>query len=183
MRHNTEAHESAMKAGKELVALLDYFPISAWLQVADTTMRPLVYVQVPEVVEIVKQAQDVIDKKKPKEGESPIEEIIAEQNLPDMMQLRHIWGYGREDIGKKMVSVILYKYLMERMMPKQHVPTHFLLTRFATTESTLHKYIVGTEVQRWGSKWESTGNQVNRKEWTSRQWKDATNDVKQAGQD
>ena len=37
VRHNTEAHESPMKAGKELVALLDYFPISAWLQVADAT--------------------------------------------------------------------------------------------------------------------------------------------------
>ena len=35
IKHNTEAHESAMKAGKELVALLGYFPISAWLQVAD----------------------------------------------------------------------------------------------------------------------------------------------------
>ena len=73
VKHNTEAHESTVKAGKELVALLNYFPISAWLQVVDTTTRPLVYVQVPEVVEIVKQAQDVIDKKKPKEGEAPID--------------------------------------------------------------------------------------------------------------
>ena len=31
VKHNTEAHESAVKAGKELEALLDYFPISAWL--------------------------------------------------------------------------------------------------------------------------------------------------------
>ena len=68
IKHNTEAHESAMKAGKELVVLLDYFPISAWLQVADVMTRPLVYVQVPEVVEIVKQAQDVIDKKSRKKG-------------------------------------------------------------------------------------------------------------------
>ena len=37
VRHNMEAHKSAMKAGKELGALLDYFPISAWLQVADAT--------------------------------------------------------------------------------------------------------------------------------------------------
>ena len=96
-------------------------------------------------MEIVKQVQDVINKKKPKEGESPIDEIIAEQNLPGMMQLKHVWGYGREDIGKKTVSAIIYKYLMERMMPKQHVPTHFLSKRFATTESTLHKYIVGTK--------------------------------------
>ena len=42
-----EAHESAAKAGKELMALLEYFPISVWLEVADATTRPLVYVQVP----------------------------------------------------------------------------------------------------------------------------------------
>ena len=94
VRHNTEAHESAVKAGKELEALLDYFPISAWLQVADAMTRPPVYVQVPEVVEIVKQAQDIIDKEKLKEGEAPIDEIIMEQNVPDMLQLKNVWGYG-----------------------------------------------------------------------------------------
>ena len=93
---------------------------------ADTTTRPLVYVQVPEVVEIVKQAQDVIDKKKPKEGEAPIDEIIMEQNVPDMLQLKNMWGYGREDVGKKTVSAIIYMYLMERMIPEQHVPMVFL---------------------------------------------------------
>ena len=126
IKHNTEAHESAAKAGRELMALLDYFPISAWLQVVDATTRPLIYVQVPEVVEIVKQAQAVIDKKKPKEGESPIKEIVEEQNLPDIMQLRHVWGYTKEDVGKKTVAAIIYKYLKERMFPKEHVTTAFL---------------------------------------------------------
>ena len=102
IKHNTEAHKSAVKAGKELVALLDYFPILAWLQVADAMTRPPVYVQVPEVVEIVKQAQDVIDKKKPKEGEAQIDEIILEQNVPDMLQLKKrmgLWmrGYQQKD--------------------------------------------------------------------------------------
>ena len=63
VKHNTEAYESAAKAGRELMGLLEYFPISSWLQVADATTRPLVYVQVLEVVEIVKQAQAVIDKR------------------------------------------------------------------------------------------------------------------------
>ena len=143
IKHNTEAHESAAKAGGELMALLEYFPISAWLQVADATTRPLVYVQVPEVVEIVKQAQAVIDKKKPKEGESPIKEIVEEQNLPDMMLLRHVWGYGKDDVGKKTITAIIYKYLKERMFLKEHVTTTFLSMKFATTSSTLHKYIVG----------------------------------------
>ena len=101
VKYNTEAHESAAKAGKELMGLLEYFPISAWLQVADTTTRPLVYVQVPEVVEIVKEAQVVIDKKKLKEGESPIKEIVMEQNLSDMVNLKHVWGYGKDDVRKK----------------------------------------------------------------------------------
>ena len=129
IKYNTEAHESTAKAGRELMGLLDYFPISSWLQVADGTTRPLVYVQVPEVVEIVKQAQDMIDKKKPKEGESPIDEIVEEQNLLDMMLLRHVWGYSKDDVGKK------NKYLKERMFPKEHVTTAFLLHKFATTSS------------------------------------------------
>ena len=90
VKHKMEAHESAAKVGRELMGLLEYFPISSWLQVADAMTRLLIYVQVPEVVEIVKQAQAVIDKKKPKEGESPIDEIVVEQNLPDMMLLKHI---------------------------------------------------------------------------------------------
>ena len=143
IKHNTEAHQSAAKADRELMALLEYFPISAWLQVVDGMTRPLVYVQVPDVVEIVKQVQAVIDKKKLKEGESPIKEIVEEQNLSNMMLLRHVWGYGKDDVGKKTVAAIIYKYLKERMFPKEHVMTAFLSTKFATTSSTLHKYIVG----------------------------------------
>ena len=142
MKYNMEAHEAAAKAAKELMGLLDYFPISAWLQVVDATTRPLIYVQVPEVVEIVKQAKEVIDKKKPKEGESPIKEIVEEQNLPDMMQLRHVWGYSKEDVGKKTMAAIIYKYLKERMFPKEHITTAFLSRKFAAMSSTLHKYIV-----------------------------------------
>ena len=68
VKYNTEAHESAAKAGKELMAVLDYLPISAWLQVANATTRPLVYVQVPEVAEIINEAHARIDKTKPMEG-------------------------------------------------------------------------------------------------------------------
>ena len=128
---------------------MEYFPILAWLQVADAMTRPLVYIQVLEVVEIVKQVQVVTDKKKPKEGESPIKEIVEEQNLPDMMLLRHVWGYGKDDVGKKTVVAIIYKYLKERMFLKKHVTTAFLSTKFATTSSTLHKNIVGMKYKGW----------------------------------
>ena len=121
------------------MSLLEHFPISAWLQVADAMMRPLVYVQVPEVVEIVRQAQDVIDKKKPKEGESPIDEIVEEQNLPDMMLLSHVWDYGRDDVGKKTVSTIIStlrnRFSQRRMSPplsyllnSQQLAVHYIST-------------------------------------------------------
>ena len=60
-----------------------------------------------------------------------------------MMLLRNMWGYGKDDVGKKTISAIIYKYLKERMLPKEHVTTVFLSQKFTTTSSTLHKYIVG----------------------------------------
>ena len=135
--------------------------------------RPLIYVQVPEVVEIVKQAQAVIDKKKPKEGESPIKEIVEEQNLPDMMQLRHVWGYTEEDVGKKTVAAIIYKYLKERMFPKEHVMTTFLSRKFATIGSTLHKYIVRMKYK--GGAPPGKYRYKESEEWTKKQQEADTN--------
>ena len=135
--------------------------------------RPLVYVQVPEVVEIVKQAQAVIDKKKLKEGELPIKEIVEEQNLPDMMLLRHVWGYGKDDVGKKTIAAIIYKYLKERMFPKEHVMTAFLSTKFATTSSTLHKYIVGMKYK--GGAPPGKYRYEESEEWTRRQMEEDAN--------
>ena len=155
------------------MALLDYFPISAWLQLADAMTRPLIYVQVLEVVEIVKQAQTVIDKKKLKEGESPIQEIVVEQNPLDMMLLRHVWGYGRDDVGKKTVSAIIYKYLKEWMFPKEHVTTAFLSQKFTTTSSTLHKYIGGMKYK--GGVPQGKYRQDESEEWTRKQREDDTN--------
>ena len=125
------------------MALLEYFLISTWLQVADVATRPLVYVQVPEVVEIVREAQAVIDRKKPREGETVIHEIVIKQNLLDMRNLKQEWGYGKDDIGKKTVAAIIYKYLKEQMFPKAHVTTAYLAEKFDSESSTLHKYVVG----------------------------------------
>ena len=110
VEYNTEAHESAAKASQELMGLLDYLPLSAWLQVVDATTRPLVYVQITEVMEIVRESKALIDRKKPRIRESPIEDIVTEQNLSDMMQLQHVWGYSRDNVGKKTVATIVYKY-------------------------------------------------------------------------
>ena len=52
-------------------------------------------------------------------------------------------GYGRDDVGKRMVATIIHKYLKELMFPKTHVATAFLSAKFTTTSSTLHKYIIG----------------------------------------
>ena len=173
IKHNTEAHESAAKVGRKLMALLDYFPISAWLQVADAMTRLLIYMQVPQVVEIVKQVQAVIDKKRPKEGNLPTQEIVEEENLPDMMLLRHVWGYSRDDVRKKTVSAMIYKYLKERMFPNKHVTTNFLPQKFATTSSTLHKYIVGMKYKGGATPGKYRYEELE--EWTRKQGEDDTN--------
>ena len=75
-----------------------------------------------------------------------------------MMQLKHIWGYGREDIGKKTVSAIIYKYLMERMMPKQHVPTHFC-RKGSPQLRALYTSILWALNIKEERKWESTSQE------------------------
>ena len=52
-------------------------------------------------------------------------------------------GYDTDDIKKKTVTAIIYKYLKEAMFKKTHLPTIFLSRQFAMVSSTLHKYIVG----------------------------------------
>ena len=116
-----------------------------WLQVADATTRPLVFLQVPEVHEAIQEAQERIDKTKPMVGEGPIDDIMEEQNLPRMAHLRHMWGYDAMDIGKKMVMTIIYKYLKEEMYEGQeHIATALLSVRFGMKSSTLHQYVVGS---------------------------------------
>ena len=44
------------------------------------------------------------------EGEAQNEDIIREQNLPDMAHLQHVLGYDMDDVGKKTVAAIIYKY-------------------------------------------------------------------------
>ena len=56
---------------------------------------------------------------------------------------------------------------MERMIPKQHVPMNFLSKQFATTESTLHKYIVGTKYK--GGAQMGKFKISESEEWTSKQ--------------
>ena len=121
----------------------------------------------------------MIDKKKLKEGESPIKEIVEEQNLPDMMLLRHVWGYGKDNVGKKTVAAIIYKYLKERMFPKDHVMTAFLSRKFATTGSTLHKYIVGMKYK--GGVPPGKYRYEDSEEWTRKQQEDDTNKGKKEG--
>ena len=52
-----------------------------------------------------------------------------------MAHLCHVWGYDGDDIGKKTVSAIIYKYLKQQMFLKAHVPTAFLSVKFMMTSS------------------------------------------------
>ena len=62
---------------------------------------------------------------------------------------------------------------MERMIPEQRVPI-FLSKRFATTESTLHKYIIGTKYK--GGAQTGKFKISESEEWTHKQ-KECEDDV------
>ena len=89
-----------------------------------------------------------------------------------MMLLRHVWDYGKDDVGKKTVAAIIHKYLKERMFPKEHVTTAFLSMKFATTSSTLHKYIVGMKYKGRAPPGKYRYNELE--EWTRRRMEEDT---------
>ena len=90
-----------------------------------------------------------------------------------MILLRHMWGYGKDDVGKKTIAAIIYKYLKERMFLKEHVTTTFLSTKFATTSSTLHKYIVGMKYKGGAPPGKYRYEELE--EWTRRQTEEDAN--------
>ena len=73
-----------------------------------------------------------------------------------------------DDVGKKMVAAIIYKYLKEENFPKEHVLKAFLSVRFAMTSSTLHKYIVGKKY-KGGTAPGSKYRMGESEEWTQKQ--------------
>ena len=82
-----------------------------------------------------------------------------------MAHLQHVWSYDMDDVGKKTVAAIIYKYLKEEIFPKVHVPTAFLSVRFTMNGSTLHKYIVG-KMYKGGTALGSRYRMGELEEWT-----------------
>ena len=79
-------HRHAAEAADNLVALMEMASLPIVMKVISTTMRPMVAITIPEVDDMMAQAQEKVDaikRAKEKVGElRPIDEVVFAQNIP-----------------------------------------------------------------------------------------------------
>ena len=83
-RHVAKAHEEVASAGRIAQELVDEVDENSWLQIVSNGTRPLVMLQVPEMMQqaaMMKSDREHREKVEQLQG-LPIEDIIKEQNMP-----------------------------------------------------------------------------------------------------
>ena len=82
--HKARAHEEAALAARIAQELVDEVDENSWLQIVSNVTRPLVMLQVPEMMQ--QAAMMKMDRERREKAEQlqglPIEDIIKEQNMP-----------------------------------------------------------------------------------------------------
>ena len=86
--HMAKAHEEAASAARIAQELVDEVDKNSWLQIVSNGTRPLVMLQVPEMMQqaaMMKSDREHCEKAEQLQG-LPIEDIIKEQNMPGLVE-------------------------------------------------------------------------------------------------
>ena len=136
------AHKMVADASQELINLLDEVDLPLWIKLADITMRPLVHLEIPDVVIMCEEAKQVCKANEQSwDQTTKITAIMESQCLPF---LPTAWGYDREGRAKKVVAGIIYKYVKDRMYGgKVETPATEVSEKFGFNATTINRHILG----------------------------------------
>ena len=142
MGNMTIAHRMVADASQEMVNLLDEIELPLWVKLADITMRPLVHLEIPEVVIMCEEARQVCKANEQTwDQTTKITTIMESQCLPF---LPTAWGYDREGRAKKVVAGIIYKYVKDCMYEcKVETPAKEVSEKFGFNATTINRHILG----------------------------------------
>ena len=142
MGNMTVAHRMVADASQELINLLDEVELPLWIKLADITMRPLVHLEIPDVVIMCEEAKQVCKANEQSwDQTTKITAIMESQCLPF---LPTAWGYDREGRAKKVVAGIIYKYVKDRMYDgKVETPATEVSEKFGFNATTINRHILG----------------------------------------
>ena len=161
-----KAHQYAAEACKNLKELHKTLPLDVFLRIADSAMRPLVIMHIPNTEAMCTKMRQAAEAKTKKTtaGASRVTDVMENTNLP---QLYKDWTLEETYKARKMIACIIYKYVRDAMY-NDTTATHVVVEKFNVKQTTIHR-------QLYGKKYPGGGQALKQmKERTSKTEKQAT---------
>ena len=137
--HMAKAHEEAARIAQELVDEVDE---DSWLQIVSNGTRPLVMLQVPEMMQQVAMMKS--DRERREKAEQlrglPIEEIIKEQNM--LRPVEH-WVESNIMSPSAYLAAAVFYFLYGVVDQKKAVANQMVAELFQISKSNLHQITSG----------------------------------------
>ena len=145
--HVARAHEEAASAARIAQELVDEVDENSWLQIVSNGTKPLVMLQVPEMMQqavIMKMDRERREKAEQLQG-LPIEDIIKEQNMPRPVE--H-WVESKIMSPSAYLAAAVYYFLYSVVDQKKAVANQAVVDLFKVSKSNLHQITSGRKYAR-----------------------------------
>ena len=158
-----QAHQHAAEASKCLRELHEQLPLDVFLRIADTAVRPLVVLHIPQTEQVIEKLKETALRRTQKRtGSMEVTDIMISRNLPQRVAK---WTAEEEYRPVKMIASIVYKYVREVMF-KEKTVTQTIVDEFGLPKTTIHRQLFGKKYPGGGQTLEKLRSQDRKVEAT-----------------
>ena len=155
--HTMQAHQHAAEASKCLKELHENLPLDVFLRIADSAVRPLVVIHIPQTEQVIEKLKDTALRRTQKRtGSMEVMDVMISQNLPQRVAK---WTAEEEYRPVKMIASIVYKYVREAMFHPKKTVTQAIVDEFALPKTTIHRQLFGKKYPGGGQTLEKLRSQ------------------------
>ena len=163
--HTMQAHQHAAEASKCLKELHEQLPLDVFLRIADTAVRPLVVLHIPQTEQVIEKLKETAlrrTQERKRTGSTEVMDVMISRNLPQRVAK---WTAEEEYRPVKMIASIVYKYVREVMFKGKTV-TQTIVNEFGLPKTTIHRQLFGKKYPGGGQTLEKLRSQDRKVEAT-----------------
>ena len=163
--HTMKAHQHAAEASKCLKELHEQLPLDVFLRIADSAVRPLVVIHIPQTEQVIEKLKETAlrrTQERKRTGSTEVMDVMISRNLPQRVAK---WTAELEYRPVKMIASIVYKYIREVMFKGKTV-TQTIVDEFGLPKTTIHRQLFGKKYPGGGQTLEKLRSQDRKVEAT-----------------
>ena len=164
--HTMQAHQHAAEASKCLKELHEQLPLEVFLRIADTAVRPLVVLHIPQAEQVIEKLKETVLKKTQERKRTGSTEVIDVMISRNLLQRVAKWTEELEYRPIKMIASIVYKYVREAMFEPKKTVTQAIVDEFGLPKTTIHRQLFGKKYPGVGQTLEKLRSQDRKVEAT-----------------